>query len=277
MNLRFALKIKAWLNYFISAHTFHQVDSPFVFGFCQTVIENTDHLVEQESIEKLRKELLSDNAVFNRIDLGAGPVRGSQSRQSISQFIQQSSVKPNDGKLLNRMARFWNPSIILELGTAGGISGAYWLAGRPQSILKTIEGDPVVAALARNNFNRLGLSSAEVIEGNFETVLPGLLDQLKSIDLVFIDGHHTGEALMRYIGIISPYINPHHGILVLDDIHWSRDMSSAWEKLRSNPDWPLSIDLFQLGLLIKNPDLIRHESIALIAARFKPWILGLFR
>jgi predicted O-methyltransferase YrrM len=277
MNSRLAFRIKAWLTYFISARTIHQVDSPFIFGFCKAVIENTDHLIDQEAIEKLRKELLSDKSVFNRLDLGAGPARGSQARQSIGHFIKQSSVKPDDGKLMNRVARFWDPSVILELGTAGGVSGAYWLAGRPQSILKTIEGDPVVAALARNNFNRLGLYSAEVIDGNFETVLPGLLTQLKSIDLVFIDGHHTGEALLRYIDIISPYLNPHHGVMVLDDIHWSRDMSNAWEKLKSNSDWPLSIDLFQLGLLIKNPDLIRHENISLIAARYKPWILGLFR
>ncbi len=80
MNSRLVFRIKAWVNYFISARTIHQVDSPFVFGFCKAVIENTDHLMEQVPIEKLRKELLSDNTVFNRIDHGAGPVLGSRAR-----------------------------------------------------------------------------------------------------------------------------------------------------------------------------------------------------
>jgi len=268
---------RAWLDYFSSARTIHQVDSPFIFEFCREVLEKREPLIPSKTIERLRKELLTDTAILNRVDLGAGSVTGHQSKISVSQFIRQCSVKAAHGKLLNRIARFCQPSVILELGTAGGISGAYWLSGQPQIILKTIEGDPAVAALARSNFKRLGLSSAELFEGKFDTVLPSLLERLKTVDLVFIDGHHTGEALKRYIKMVNPYLNPKKGLMVLDDIYWNQDMARAWGEIKLQSDWPLRIDLFQFGLLIKNPDLFHQEHISLIASRYKPWRLGLFR
>lgn len=277
MYSRLMFSARAWLDYFMTARTIHQVDSPFVFEFCREVLEKNDHLIPYKTIETLRKELLSDPTILNRVDLGAGSVKQNQPRLTVGQFIRQSSVKADHGKLLNRIARFCRPSVILELGTAGGISGAYWLAGQPQVILMTIEGDPAVAALAGRNFKRLGLSSAQIIEGNFDTVLPSILEQLHTVDLVFIDGHHTGDALKRYIKMINPFLNPKMGMMVLDDIYWNHDMARAWGEIKLQSDWPLRIDLFQFGLLIKNPDLIHQENIALIASRYKPWLLGLFR
>jgi len=37
--------------------------------------------------------------------------------------------------------------------------------------------------------------------------------------------------------------------VILDDIHWSREMNAAWKKIIANKQVTVSIDTFQWGLI----------------------------
>ncbi|MEV5674870.1 MULTISPECIES: O-methyltransferase [unclassified Streptomyces] len=99
-------------------------------------------------------------------------------------------VAPNQGKLLNMLARLQGARTILEIGTLGGYS-TIWLAralpagGR----LVTLEADPAYAEVARANIARAGL--AEVVEvrvGPALETLPALAAEgYGPFDVVFID------------------------------------------------------------------------------------------
>ncbi|MEV6074806.1 O-methyltransferase [Streptomyces sp. NPDC052069] len=99
-------------------------------------------------------------------------------------------VAPNQGKLLNMLARLQGARTILEIGTLGGYS-TIWLAralpagGR----LVTLEFDPAYAEVARANIARAGL--AEVVEvrvGPALETLPALAAEgYGPFDVVFID------------------------------------------------------------------------------------------
>jgi predicted O-methyltransferase YrrM len=99
-------------------------------------------------------------------------------------------VAPNQGKLLELLARMHGSRTILELGTLGGYS-TIWLAGAlpPGGRLVTLEFDPHHAEVARSNIARAGFS--DVVE---QRVGPALetLPQLAAegygpFDLIFID------------------------------------------------------------------------------------------
>jgi predicted O-methyltransferase YrrM len=100
------------------------------------------------------------------------------------------AITPNQGKLLELLARIHKAQSILELGTLGGYS-TIWLAralaegGR----LVTLERDPSYAELAQTNISNAGL--AEVVDirvGAALETLPELHEQgAGPFDLIFID------------------------------------------------------------------------------------------
>ena len=100
------------------------------------------------------------------------------------------SVTPNQGKLLQLLARMQDARSILELGTLGGYS-TIWLARAlpPGGRLLTLEAEPRYADLAQANIARAGL--AELVElrvGPALQTLPELhAEGAGPFDLIFID------------------------------------------------------------------------------------------
>ncbi len=100
------------------------------------------------------------------------------------------SVTPQQGKLLNLLARAHNARTILEIGTLGGYS-TIWLARAlpADGKLITLEIDPQHAEVARQNFARAGLNGRiDLRLGSAHDTLPTLVDDPAApFDLVFID------------------------------------------------------------------------------------------
>ncbi|MEN3307432.1 MAG: hypothetical protein V7603_3634 [Micromonosporaceae bacterium] len=100
------------------------------------------------------------------------------------------NVAPNQGKLLELLARVRGARTILELGTLGGYS-TIWL-GRtliPDGRMVTLEAQPRHAEVARANLARAGLADiVEVRVGPALETLPKLAaDGVGPFDLIFLD------------------------------------------------------------------------------------------
>ncbi|WP_325577950.1 class I SAM-dependent methyltransferase [Dinghuibacter sp.] len=220
----------------------HGIHSPFVFDFVAAVLADRASYPEYASVEALRSSLLADGTVLSVEDFGAG-VSSSRSVASIA----RSALKPRKfGQLFFRMARYYQPSSILELGTSLGITTSYLALGAPSASVVTCEGAPAVAAVARRNFASLGLSSLRVIEGNFDDTLS--LALAPSLDFVYVDGNHRLEPTLRYFRQMQPFLHA-DSIVVFDDIHWSEEMEEAWAALKADPSVTCSVDLFYIGIL----------------------------
>ncbi len=100
------------------------------------------------------------------------------------------NVAPNQGKLLEILARLTGARAILEIGTLGGYS-TIWLARAlpADGRLITLEADPKHAEVARANIARAGLAaSVEVRLGKALETLPAVAAEGHGpFDLVFID------------------------------------------------------------------------------------------
>jgi predicted O-methyltransferase YrrM len=100
------------------------------------------------------------------------------------------NVSPNQGKLLQLLARAQGARSILEIGTLGGYSTIWLARALPRGgRVITLENDPKHAEIARSNFARAGL--ADVVElrlGPALETLPRLAVEGRGpFDLVFID------------------------------------------------------------------------------------------
>jgi predicted O-methyltransferase YrrM len=241
---------KKYLHYYRTASNSkgHGMHSPFVFDFILNVLNNKSGYTYPASIENLRKKLLHDKEVLDVEDLGAGSRKKSSHQKSVSQ-LARTALKPQKyAQLLYRLARHYNAQTIIELGTSLGITTAYLALASPSSQIITIEGSKAIAEKAQDNFQKLGITNIQSLQGNFDDLLPSVLPQLPSIDLAYIDGNHRYEPTINYfLQLLSQSHN--NTILIFDDIHWSEEMEQAWEEIKQHPSVQYTIDIFFLGFV----------------------------
>lgn len=207
-------------------------------------------------IEQIRRECLKSDDIIQKTDYGDGGEKkpGKVYPITLRKIARTSLSPPRIARRLFRLARFMKATKILEIGTSLGITTAHLALARPDARIITLEGCPELSRIAREHFNRLGIMNIELMEGRFEENLSKALNQLGTVDLIYIDGNHQKEALLGYY--IQCY--QHSGndtVIVFDDIHSSPGMEEAWEKIRQKEEATVSLDLFTSGWV-----LFRKES-----------------
>lgn len=241
---------KKYLHYHITAHNGkgHGMHSPFVFGFILHVLNNKSGYVPPAEIEALRRNLLNDKTVLTIEDMDAGS-RTSSTKQRSVQRLAASALKPKKyAQLLFRLVKHYDPKTILELGTSLGITTAYLATANPNAQVTTVEGSDAVAEAAQKNFDALQLKNIQLRTGNFDDVLPSVLRHLLSpfLDLAYLDGNHRYQPTLNYFHQLLPHLH-NDSILVFDDIHWSKEMETAWEEIKAHPSVRCTVDVFFLG------------------------------
>ncbi|HEY3465245.1 MAG TPA: O-methyltransferase [Amycolatopsis sp.] len=126
--------------------------------------------------------------------LAPDPVLDEALADSAAAGLPSIAVAPNQGKLLNLLARLAGAKTILEIGTLGGYS-TIWLARAlpPGGKLVTCEYEPKHAEVAKANLARAGFGEdvAEIRVGAALDTLPTLTGPF---DFVFIDADKANLA-----------------------------------------------------------------------------------
>jgi predicted O-methyltransferase YrrM len=224
----------------------HGVHSPAVYEFVSNVLFSSDKKDNCKKLEVLVKKLKKDKQVINFTELGGGSHFFKDTSREIKSLIVKSSVKKRYGRLLYRIANYYQPSTILEIGTSIGISTLYMALGAPKSRIQTIEGNSSVIEIAKQNATFLNVDNIIFHHGLFDTILPKITNHTKPPELVFMDGNHTYAATLSYFRQISRSMQK--GIIILDDIYWSTGMKEAWQQIVKES--VVSIDIFQFGIIL---------------------------
>ncbi len=240
----------------------HGIHSPFVFDFITHVLNDKNQYAEYDLVENLRSQLLKNKTLLTVEDLGAGSAIHNANQRSVAAIARHAAKSRKFGQLLFRIARYYKPSTLLELGTSLGISSAYLSLANPESTIFTIEGAASVAAEAKRNFEFLGLKNIKPIQDSFDRALPQLLQKLPSIDLAFIDGNHRYQPTIQYFQrLVSKTTD--YSIIILDDIHWSSEMEEAWHYCKNHETVTLSIDLFFIGILFFRKGILEKQHFTI--------------
>ena len=92
----------------------------------------------------------------------------------------------------------------------------------------------------------------------FDTALEKL--ETNTYDLIFIDGNHKYQATMKYFHWAINHLNE-DGVIIFDDIYWSKEMTKAWIEISTNDNLNLSIDFFHLGVIMIRPEQRKQHFI----------------
>jgi predicted O-methyltransferase YrrM len=256
-NLRFAYD---YLLHLFKAKNRHGLHSPFVYRLVDEVIYDFTSKNPYAEIENIRKQLLIDNRIITITDLGAGSHVNNNRQKKISAIAKNALKPPKLAQLLYRLTADLQPKTIIELGTCLGITTLYLQKAAPKAKVYTLEGCPETAGIAQENFINASLNKVELITGNFDNTLPGIINKLDKVDFVFVDGNHQKDATLKYFEWCLPKV--HEGtMLIFDDIYWSEGMKEAWATIKAHPKVTATVDLFWIGLVFFKPGQAKEDFL----------------
>jgi predicted O-methyltransferase YrrM len=243
--------LRRFISFLMTAKSKHGIHSPFVFDFVTKVLNNNTQYPAYNKIEEQRQRLLHNNNLIEIVDFGeaAGASGYITALKKVKDVAKRSAISHKQGQLLHRTIRHFKPEILLELGTSLGVSSMYQLSAASDSFYIGMEGCATTAAIAERNLEKFGdETSYSLVIGNFDVMLPGVLEKLDKIDYAFIDGNHTYESTLKYFNDILPLLNK-NSVVIFHDIHWSTGMEKAWLEIINHPAVTISIDIFHMGFV----------------------------
>jgi predicted O-methyltransferase YrrM len=240
--------LRAFIPHILRARRWTAFHSPGLFRLFMAAAHDAAHPPRAREIEAERARLKQCREAIMRTDHGAGSAGIVQNGTvAVSRIARTALSNPYQCRFMARLAGHINPSSILELGTSLGISAAYLAAAAPGAKVTTVEGDPSVAAHAKDVFANLNLANINLEVRVFRDYIDSL-PAGERFDLVFLDGHHEGAALVGYFDALRPHMHE-HTVVIVDDIYWSGDMTEGWKTLLGRPGVTQSVDAFRFGVL----------------------------
>ncbi len=242
-------RISGFLKYFLfSRHRKgHGIQSPFVFSLVIGAFRNKPGKDIVSRIEGIRRECLSSDKIVSVLDLGAGSVNIKGNIRKVSEIARFTAIPKKYGMLLWSIASEYGNPAIFELGTSLGISTLYLASGATESQIYTIEACPDISAFALHNFSEAGMKNIFLLNGPFDEMLRELQERNIRPGLVFIDGDHRKESVIRYFSMIS-VMSGKDLVVILDDIHLSPEMEEAWNMIKEFDGVSFTVDIFRMGL-----------------------------
>lgn len=199
-----------------------------------------------------------DNIINQRVEeterIGQQPLWTGYKQKGATRDPSVVKTRQVTGRFYTDLIQKNRPEIVVEFGTAFGVSGMYWLSGlelNKKGHLHTFEVNKKWADVAEENLRSIG-ERYSLHRGLFEDKVEKALSG-KKIDIAFIDGIHTSEWVFPQCEIVIKHLSK-NGIIILDDIDFSEDMSKCWETLSNDPRVISSarvtkrVGILQLGL-----------------------------
>ena len=238
------------------------IHSPYLFYIVRMLLRDENQYYCWSDIERRRALLLRDEREIEVVDYGsAGSPEGTRVRRRVSDIARVQLERPQIGQALFRIVNYMShetqrPLRILELGTSLGVTTAYLAMADSRNKVVTMEGSKAVLDIAKEQWKALKIENIEWKEGRIEDTL--YIYAREKWDVVFIDANHTYEATMRYVEALLPQLEE-KGVLAVDDIYYSKEMTRAWEAIKSDARVTTSMDLYDAGLVFVDKHYLKRD------------------
>ena len=249
-------QFKAFCNYWLDSVDEHSLHSPFFFDFYTRIVKPSPPGKETEVIENLRQKLLHDHRRLQTADYGSGI---GSNHKTVSSIAKTSLSPAPYSAMYSRIIDHFKSRTIIELGTSFGINALY-LGMRKETSVTTFEGSPEIAEIALLTFEFAGAANIRLVPGNLDTSLPLYLQSVRKIDFIMMDANHRYLPTMKYFERFLPKVTE-KSVLVMDDIHYSKEMERAWNEIKNHRLVYASADLFRCGIVFFDPSLNKQHVI----------------
>ncbi len=235
----------AYLKFLTKATNQHGIHSPFVFQFVTQCLYDNKSKPYYGILKRYRQRLLASKEVIEVNDYGAGSRVFSSNTRAVSAIARHAGATSKRSKLLSRCVVYFAPERILELGTSLGMATVA-LATHHTTRVISVEGCKATAGVAQQQLDHFDIKKVVLINEEFGESLPKLAKN--NYDLIYFDGNHSKVATLNYVKTLLPTIG-NDTVWIFDDIHWSKEMTAAWEEIKALDQVRVTVDCFWLGFV----------------------------
>ena len=242
-------RVMSYLQHFFTAkRKGHDVHSPFVYQLCEEVFYNENGFYDFGMLKEMRERLLKDNTTLKVNDFGAGSKSIHSDQRKVKDILRKGNSTQLQAELLYKLINYLKPSQVIELGTSIGMTTLYLCSADPTKKVYSLEGSSALLNFAKELLADHYIKNCELIEGNFDSTFPNLLERIPEGGLIYFDGNHTYEATLRYFNEALKKKNA-HSVFIFDDIYWSEGMQKAWSEIKGHASVKVSIDTWYFGMV----------------------------
>lgn len=256
-------RLGAWLRHQLSAWNTggEGIHSPYLFHLVRMIIRDDNRYYCWDAIEERRYAMLHAPKRMDVTDYGS---RGKGATYScLVSDVAKGSLQPaRNAQIFFRIVNWLShetdkPLEIIELGTNLGITTAYLASVAARNHVTTFEGSRALIEMAQMNWKKLGLTNIEVVQGNIDDTL-FIYNSANTFDFGYIDANHTYEATTRYFDRLAACAHE-KSMVIIDDIHHSREMERAWKTIRQRKDVTTTMDFFGFGIAFFDPHYLKKH------------------
>lgn len=228
----------------------HGVHSPFAFNLITKVIREKASYYRIKDIELLRKRMLQNNQAVSYLNSKGDKVVSKR----VADIIKKQAVSPKTGALLFRLANYFKPRTVLQIGPSMGFSSLFMVSYAPDVYCVSIEPDPYLVPVSQMIHEKGGRSAIDQRTGNYEEVLAALRKEEKTFDFIFFNvrnEQHNTLLLFRDCMLLSQ----ENTVYVIDGIRAGKSTYDFWKEIISLNETTISMDLYSVGIVFQNKKL----------------------
>lgn len=244
-------QIIAYIKFLITSIGNQRINSFFLDDLITKCFNNKNKQPIYAKLDSYRVDLLSNNQTITVTDFGAGSRVFKSNKRAINAIAKNAGISNKRAQLLLRLSQYFNFKNALELGTSLGLGTSALAFGNPNTKITTLEGCPETASVAQQQFKKHQLNNIKSVTTDFSDYLKNIPKE-QSFDLIYFDGNHQKEATLTYFNDLINHTD-NNSVLIFDDIHWSKEMEEAWEKIKQHPKVINTVDTFFWGFVFLNP------------------------
>lgn len=238
--------IKHYIKFLLNSSNQHGVHSPFVYQLITKCFYDKSDYKHYEAISNYRKSLLNNTTSIHVEDLGAGSQVMKQQTRTVYNLAKNAGTTYKRAKLLYRLAAYFKPNHVLELGTSLGIATQALSLGHTNGHITSIEGCSKTSKFSETQLKKFEIKNVSFITNNFDDEIKKLTSN--TYDIIFFDGNHQKEATLRYFEALLETAH-NNSVFIFDDIYWSEGMTEAWNIIKKHPKVTVTIDTFYWGFV----------------------------
>lgn len=242
---RIIFRLGRYLRYWFLCLDQHSLQSPFLFQWYNDALQWPKLIRKSdEYIKNCKRTLLISKQSIYTSNYGATST--VTSNQKVAMIAKWGMTSSKYSLFLRSLIEKSSCQRVLELGTSLGINTMYLASANGVKELVSIDINNELIALASNNISD-HYPNVRLICSDIDDALNDFSKQEKSFQFVYMDANHTFKATTRYFEKLKDICPT--GVIVLDDINWSKEMSKAWQFIKSRPEIQLTIENYQLGIV----------------------------
>lgn len=261
MNSKTLFRVYAYLRHLLTSWNTggEGIHSPYLFYVVRMLLYDVNFYYSWERIEQRRYAMLHAPKLLHTKDYGIGKA----CEKMVDRIAKVELEKAKNAQFFFRLIAFMGheqqrPLDIVELGTSLGITTSYLALADSRNYVYTYEGCPEMLAIAKQNWQKIGVENIQAIEGNIDDTLYNNARANRNVDFAFLDANHQSSATWAYFQELATCAHA-KSIFIVDDIHYSPDMEKAWKKICDCEQVTTTMDCFDYGLVFFDPHYLKKH------------------